>query len=206
MRNLLVLALAFTAPQVAARAGEITLRPEILTAAQRSQVPTFARNYTLKASADGRIYLYTRAENAHVYAIPEAWTALRYRPGTGEIGEPTGAVGDLNFGVELPSDKPLGTFDTNMPGYVPPVDPPGAAGPTLETVHPEHASGSPCPGPGPCPNPSPDLPRPDLPKLPATPDLTPWVVGGLAVAGVGLVGLLGLFGLVVIVIRNRNSA
>ena len=125
MRNLLVLALAFTAPQVAARAGESTLRPEVLTAAQRSQVPTFARNYTLKASADGRIYLYTRAENAHVYAIPEAWTALRYRPGTGEIGEPTGAVGDLNFGVELPSDKPLGTFDTNMPGYVPPVDPPG---------------------------------------------------------------------------------
>ena len=118
-------------------------------------------------------------------------------------------MGDIaNYGVTMPENRPLETFHSNAPGFLPPVARPlpsgaesASPGVIESTGHVDHDPGDPCPGPGPCPlNPTPQ-PGP-IPDPPA--DYAPWLLGG----GIALVVLGALvFGGVVLmaVVIHRNS-
>ena len=115
-------------------------------------------------------------------------------------------MGDVaNYGVTMPQDRPLETFHSNAPGFVPPVVQPlpsGAESGAIEsTGHIDHDPQAPCPGPGPCPlNPTPQ-PGP-IPDAPA--DYTGWIVGGISLL-VGLLIFVTVFAAGAVVIARQNA-
>jgi hypothetical protein len=225
----LVLAVALAAPDPAD--AQTPARVEVplstLPAGARSAIPAWANRsgYIVRVDAGNRLWLYATLDGSDIYVQPRSWQSLRYDPATRlvRIGDPPPAhIGTTETtspdlpgsdetsippgGVILPSYRPIGTYSTNDPGFVPPTRPePGGvmrpepfAGDDLADQHEYHEPGQPCPGPGPCPVPQPSpspRPQPTPGPCPPTPQPSPsidptllllLIIGGAAVAFVVL--------------------